>query len=113
MHAPSTRSAATTRRRRAIGVVAVSLGLVATLQGTDIAAALGAGSDGTDGPVSTDPGASSLLESLSGAGDNIATDRHFMYATSNTLYIEATWAQWQALGRDASSTTHAFSAWPH
>ncbi len=69
MHAPSTRSAATRRRRRAIGVVALGLGLVATLQGTDIAAALGAGSDGTDGPVSTDPGASSLLESLTSVMD--------------------------------------------
>ena len=86
MHAPSTRSAATRRRRRAIGVVAVSLGLVATLQGTDIAAALGAGSDGTDGPVSTDPGASSLLESLSGAADGIATDRSTIQGRDGKAY---------------------------
>ena len=86
MHAPSTRSAAARRRRRAIGVVAVSLGLVATLQGTDIAAALGAGSDGTDGPVSTDPGASSLLESLSGAGDDIATDRSTIQGRDGKAY---------------------------
>ncbi|GAB3782958.1 hypothetical protein GCM10027601_14360 [Nocardioides ungokensis] len=70
---------------RIVGAAAVALGLAAGLQGTSVSSALAAGQDG-DGPVSTDPGASSLLQSLFSATPGIVTDKSTVQGRDGKAY---------------------------
>ncbi len=85
MHTPSTRRTPNRRTLRIVGAAAVALGLAAGLQGTSVSSALAAGQDG-DGPVSTDPGASSLLQSLFSATPGIVTDKSTVQGRDGKAY---------------------------
>lgn len=74
MHTSTTRTTLGRRRRRLLGVATTTVALVATLHPTGVASAHDAG-NGADGPVSTDDGAGSLLQRLTGPVDGVVEDK--------------------------------------